>query len=320
MLSLPDFREKKILVVPIKEKLENQLKLENSNIVLSRNSEVVNKVSCHIIFCVFIVGDCTLTSRLIRQLKDYGISVFLLNRSFQIYAEILSAAEGNYKLREAQYTVKSKFELGVAKNIVRNKVLNQYKTLKKLKKNPDKEMYLLTKKQIEKTTKPESLLGLEGKYSSYYFSNVFKDIGWYRRAPRTKEDVSNLMLDIGYTFLFNYADALLRLFGFDTYKGVYHKLFFQRKSLACDLIEPMRPIVDYQLVKSHNLKQITEKDFEYTNGAFKFKDYKTSQRYTRIWFDLIMDNREEIYQYILDHYRFFQHPQKYKSPKFTIPR
>ena len=51
-------------------------------------------------------------------------------------------------------------------------------------------------------------------------------------------------MDIGYTYLFNFIDALLRLYGFDTYLGFYHKEFYQRKSLVCDVVEPFRCIID----------------------------------------------------------------------------
>ena len=58
---------------------------------------------------------------------------------------------------------------------------------------------------------------------------------------------------------FNCMDSLLRLYGFDTYKGFYHKLFFQRKSLACDVMEPFRCVIDKQILKAFNLGQIDEK-------------------------------------------------------------
>ena len=75
-----------------------------------------------------------------------------------------------------------------------------------------------------------TLLGVEGNYSKYFFKTYLVPAGWRRRAPRTKEDIPNLLMDIGYTYLFNFIDSLLRLHGFDTYKGYYHKLFFDDKA------------------------------------------------------------------------------------------
>ena len=47
-----------------------------------------------------------------------------------------------------------------------------------------------------------------------------------------------------------------------------------RKSLVCDLMEPIRPVVDYQVRKSINLGQCKENDFEVINNRWclKFKN------------------------------------------------
>lgn len=318
MLSLPDLKEKKIIFIPAFGKLENVLKFRNNNLCLYREGKLINKVSCHIIISVYIIGEFTLTSQLIKKLKSYGISIFMLNQSFQCYAQIMSEAEGNFKLREIQYTASEKFELDLAKIIIANKVGNQYSLLKSKKLRPDKGTFQSTLSAIESVTDFKSLLGIEGNYSSIYFRSLFKEVGWFRRAPRTKEDIPNLMLDIGYTYLFNFVDSLLLLFGFDTYKGVYHKLFFQRKSLSCDLLEPLRPLVDRELIKAYNLKKINEKEFSFKNGSFYFKTSELQKKYTWIWFNLIIDHKEEIYEYVLSYYRYVQDQKKYSKPQFLI--
>jgi CRISPR-associated protein Cas1 len=151
-----------------------------------------------------------------------------------------------------------------------------------------------------------------------YFKTIFSSQLWYRRAPTTKEDIPNLLLDIGYSFLLNFCDSLLRLFGFDTYKGFYHKLYFQRKSLSCDVIEPLRVIIDKALLKAYSLNQIDEKDFKYTNGSYRFKDWKVQKKYLGIFSNAIMKNKDEIYKYVLDWYRYYHDQKKYSAPEFKI--
>ena len=90
--------------------------------------------------------------------------------------------------------------------------------------------------------------------------------------PGVKPDATNLLLDMGYTFLFNFIDALLLLFGFDSYKGCYHKLFFQRKSLSCDVVEPFRCIIEKQILKSYHLKQINKDDFFIEQWKYALKN------------------------------------------------
>ena len=55
-------------------------------------------------------------------------------------------------------------------------------------------------------TDNNELLGIEGNFSSIYFKKHFESIGWNNRAPQAREDIPNLLLDIGYTYLFNYVD------------------------------------------------------------------------------------------------------------------
>ena len=317
MLTLPDFQEKKILFISAEYGKDNLLQLTNDNIKFVRDEKTINQMSTHSIFAVFIVGEMTITTALIKKLIAQGISVFFLNQNLRTKATIMSEAEGNFLLRERQYTCIK--ELTIASNIVLNKINAQEATLKKAKKAYDKIVFENARSMLQKVSNHKQLLGVEGNVGKTYFQTFFAKNDWNRRAPQTKEDINNLLLDIGYTYLFNYVDSLLRLFGFDTYKGYYHQLFFQRKSLVCDVMEPMRPLIDYQLLKSYNLKQINEKDFIFKNGKFDFKQgFKTSKIYSAIFLEAINLNKEDIYTFVLQFYRYIMDDTKYSFPTFTI--
>ena len=147
----------------------------------------------------------------------------------------------------------------------------------------------------------QELLGLEGSTTKHFFKLYFKELNWIRRSPRSKVDQYNTLLDIGYTIVFNVIEALLKLHGFDTYKGVYHTLFFQRKSLACDFVEPFRCIIDKALVKAYHLKQIKNEDFTIEDNKYLLS-YQKQQHYVKIFTEAIMDNKEGIFSYIRDVY------------------
>ncbi len=318
MLTLPDFKEKKIIFISHNGEDPNELKFTNSNLRLYKNKKFINQITYHLIFCIFIVGNTTITSKVIQEASKRGISIFFLDDSLKTYAEMIAGAEGNTSLRKKQYTLSEKDEFAIAKILVCNKiksqstVIKQYGTGKLLNR---KKAYL---NSIDSIDKFDDLLGIEGNFAKEYFSDIFKEMDWNRRAPRSRQDIENFLLDIGYTFLLNYTDSLLRLFGFDTYKGIYHKLFFQRKSLTCDVMEPLRPLIDKQLIKSYNLGQIDSKDFKFRNGEFEFKDYEARKKYTNILLQTLMDNRNEIYTYILGFYRFFMNSDKYPYKEFKI--
>lgn len=317
MLTFPDFKEKRILFVNAEYGYDHLLELKNDNIRFLRNEERVDQMSCHIVLAIFIVGDLSITTSLLKKLASYGISVFFLNYNLAVKAAVMSEAEGNYLLRQKQY--QSTNDFSIAANIVVNKINNQEFVLKKCKKSYDPKTFENARQMLKTVKDNQQLLGIEGHVGKTYFQSLFSDIGWVRRSPQTKEDIVNLLLDIGYTYLFNFCDALLRLFGFDTYKGYYHKLFFQRKSLACDVVEPMRTIIDYQLLKSFHLKQIDKKDFVFKNGRFEFKNgFKSYKIYSSIFLEAINDRREDIYSYALNFYRHIMDNKKYTFPKFSV--
>jgi CRISPR-associated protein Cas1 len=321
MLSLPDFKEKKIVFIASdthSSDLPDDLKFSNDNLVLYKNGQKTTMISCYLLFCVFLIGDMTLTSVLLRKAKKYGISVFMLDNSLDLYGAWNSMAEGNYLMREIQYSMNQKQYLQLSKWIVVNKISNQYQILKMMKLDMNRGNLNSALWNIEKTNSVDSLRGVEGNFSKLYFGSIFGKFGWYRRAPQTKEDITNLLMDIGYTFLFNYVNAILNIFGFDTYKGFYHTLFFQRKSLSCDLMEPMRYLIDKKIYNAYNLSQIREKDFGFKNGVFYLKKFEYRKKYTQLFLEAINERKEDIYMFIRQYYRHLHKPDVYELPIFEI--
>ncbi len=303
MLTLPDLKAKQILFIQTEHGAKNRLFFKNENLVFEKNDKIVNQASCHKVLSVFIIGDFSLTSGLIMGCGKRAVSLFLLNHNFKTYASINSKADGNYLLKSIQYSIKPDCELKISKEIVENKIKNQMKLLQDADKLSNKNQFNKIIKNIRLVKKTEELLGLEGSFSKIFFKEYFSETGWFRREPRTKVDVPNLLLDMGYTLLFNFVDSLLLLFGFDTYKGCYHKLFFQRKSLVCDIVEPFRSVIEKSLLKAYHLSQINEKDFFVKKGRY-FLSYEKNQKYAKIFMDVIMNHKESLYLYVQKFYRF----------------
>lgn len=320
MLTLPDLKQKNILFIKSSRDEKISLKFSNDNLIYCKNDKPASKVSLHSLFAVFIIGDMTITSVLIRECQRYGISLFLLKRNYQLYTKIISGAEGNYLLRHNQYNISEDDSLKIAKHLVTNKTANQFRLMKD---SYDIEDYYKARKlfndKIKKCSKSDDLLGIEGRIAKIYFKAIFSKYSWHGRIPRAKRDITNFLLDFGYTVMFNYIESLLSLFGFDNYHGYYHKLFYQRKSLVCDIIEPFRVIIDYQIVKSYNLSQIDENDFIKTNGMIKLK-YDCQSKYFEIFSQCIADNKTDIYKYVRQFYKAVINNDMAKLPEFKLKK
>lgn len=313
MLTLPDLKEKQILVIQTKRGAENKIKFWNENIRYVRDGEIVNQASCWKIMAIFVIGDFSITNVLIEKCKFYGISIFLLNRRLYHQANILSQTEGNYILRQKQYQFQD--ELNFNRQLVENKIKNQQVLLKEDGTSRSNILTLLAEKALRAKDEKE-LLGIEGNASKDFFKLYFSDFNWKRRSPRTRQDIINPLLDIGYYYLFNFTDCLLRFYGLDTYKGIYHKLFFARRSLSCDIMEPFRCLVERRIRKALNLKQIKVDDFHFNMGKYELQ-FKESQKYGQLFLETILDHREDIFKYIQQFYHCLMRDQT-NYPKYTI--
>ena len=123
------------------------------------------------------------------------------------------------------------------------------------------------------------------------------------QKSRTK-DPTNTLLDIGYTLLFNFIEGLLNLYGFDLYRGVYHKKFYQRKSLVCDLVEPFRPAIDSRIRKAYSLGQVNKEDFNLTQGQYRLYGEK-SRSYIKFLLEEIVIHKQGMFKYVQQYYRSF---------------
>ena len=305
MLSAPDFEQKKIIVALLSH--GDRLSFKNDNIIIADGHGIKHQSSCYRLFALFVVGHITITSGLLQRAKKFGFSIVLLTHGLIPYGSWMSAAEGNVLLRKKQYAYES---LEIAQHLVVNKIDQQIAVLKSRRKKTNELKQAIKSLQEYRSRLPDSeldlqaILGLEGIASRVYFRQMFDEMNWQGRKPRTKQDITNLLLDIGYTQLFHFVDALLNLYGFDTYQGVYHQVYYQRKSLVCDLVEPFRTIVDYQVRKAWKLGQIHEEDFSFVNGQYRIFG-KDAQPYIGLLLKALLKNKQEIFLYVQAYYRAF---------------
>lgn len=307
MMSLPDFRYKQILV-HVAGGSGERLRFRADNIVLEdREGNILVQHSCHQIFALFIIGEVSLTSVLIRQCTAFGFPIVLLGRNMRPIAKIHCGAEGNTLLRMKQYKADDGRNLTIAKEFIRQKIANQIgllKALRHLSADDQGAVRILISLCVDSAHSTKELMGIEGTASRVFFSAYFRPLAWKRREPRCKSDIPNLLLDIGYTYLFQFVAALLSLYGFDLYCGVHHRFFYQRMSLVCDMVEPFRCIIDRRLRKAHNLGQINREDFFFRDGQWNL-EWKNQARYVKLFFKDILAEKESLFLYCQRYYRWF---------------
>lgn len=77
----------------------------------------------------------------------------------------------------------------------------------------------------------------------------------------------NACLSLGYTLIHFEAVRACHGAGLDPAIGLFHRPAFGRESLACDLIEPLRPRVDARVWELFRSRTLRAEDFSMDKGA-----------------------------------------------------
>lgn len=293
---------------------ERSLRVSNGELLLEEQIEdsdkmkTLTKLPFQKILALFIIGHIRITTPLIEKCQKFGVALVVMKPSLRPVFFWANSAEANFLLHQRQYELR-KDDISVAKVIVENKLRNQKTALKDTRRKDEltnQSFDIITSciDTLPDITDYDSLMGIEGTGAKAFFKAFFQEHDWHQRRPRTKCDALNATLDIGYTMLFNFMECFLRMFGFDLYVGVYHRMWFKRKSLVCDMMEPFRPIIDKTVRTAWNRKQFSEKDFLVQKGEYRLKLEKNAD-YCRIFFDVLIPHKTDIFKYVQSYYRCF---------------
>lgn len=304
---------------------DRELRVSNGELLLEELEEkkTLTKLPFQKILALFIIGHIHITTPLIEKCKKWNVAIVVMKPSLRPVFFWSNSAEANYLLRRRQYQLPQE-DITIAKWIVYNKVCNQLTLLHNSRKGDEltAEAKGICHKAIcnwlGRVTEYNKLMGLEGYVSKAFFAAYFQDFNWNGRKPRAKCDIINATLDIGYTILFNYIECFVRMFGFDVYVGVYHRLWFKRKSLICDLVEPFRCIIDRTVRTAFNRKQFSAKDFQLYKGEYRLKIEKNTD-YCKVFFDALIPYKMEVFKFVRSYYRCFMQGRNISAyPKFEI--
>ncbi len=259
-----------------------ELKVDGEALVFTENGERVGTVPLHPLSRVFLRGDVKLTASLLGKLGEHGIGVVVLSGRKGIPSLLLGRPHNDAARRIAQYrlSLDEAFCLRFSRAIVAAKLQGQLDFIRERRTADSMHRYPLTTcenrlvgmiERIDTQTSIGSLRGLEGAAAAAYFEALAEILpeslhfsGRNRQPPR---DPVNAVLSLTYTLL--HAEAVLALYGtgLDPFIGFYHSLDFGRESLACDLMEALRPQADRFVLALFRQETLSADDFSKTDGA-----------------------------------------------------
>jgi len=253
------------------------LRKTGDRLIVQKDDEILLDVQCSKIEAVLIFGNVQFTTQAVHELFEHGIELALLTRTGRLVGQITSPFTKNIELRIEQFKKYHDeiFRLNLSKTIIGGKTSNCLNIIKSFSYNHPEIDFRSEITDIETAIKSvsnagsvASLRGIEGICAKAYFGGFGKMIlGGFRFEGRKKHpatDPVNALLSFGYTLTFNEISSLLDGLGFDPYLGYFHEVEYGRASLASDIQEEFRAMVDRFTLYLVNNRMLGVEDF-YTN-------------------------------------------------------
>ena len=256
------------------------LTLDGENIVCRKDNEIKLRVPFSNIEAVYCFSYLGCSPALMGKCAEYGIPISFISPHGRFLASIHGPTHGNILLRKAQFEQFAEPPALLRQNVVAAKMANTRSVVKRTLKdypsiNSDGSLshcIELLDQYIENVYEAQDIneiLGIEGQGAKAYF-DIFdslilhqkNDFKFSMRTKRPPLDRVNAVLSFLYTIWTNDYASALESVGLDSYMGFYHSVRPGRASLACDLVEESRCIIERFVLTMINLKILNADDFE----------------------------------------------------------
>jgi len=256
------------------EKQSMELRYERACLLLYHEGKRVSSVPLAQLERIVVAPHVALSAGVLGLIAEKEVALLVLNSRYPERTALLSGSmKGDIHRRMRQYQLHQDeaFRLHWSMQLVRLKTQRQYRLLTNLKKNRPELRLAMTQAAASlkcmlteldtDTDSLESLRGKEGAAAAIYFkayTQVFAAaLDFTGRNRRPPKDPVNACLSLAYTLFYQEAVNALKASGLDPALGCFHELYYNRDSLACDLLEPVRPLIDawvYGLFHHHTLR------------------------------------------------------------------
>ena len=210
---------------------------------------------------ILCLHNVQLDTRILAQCQRRGVDFVLLNSR---YSDLSVALHANHlqqaERRSRQYVLSLDESLALrgSRLLVAIKLHQGRRILLKQGDSPARQTALQAlhsaRSQLRAADDLNVLRGLEGSAQRALFAfwreQLPRELGFESRQRRPPRDPVNAVLSLSFTLLYHEAIRQCLLHGLDPWLGLYHRLTPGRQSLACDLMEPLRPWIEAWVVDS----------------------------------------------------------------------
>ena len=182
----------------------------------------------------------TLSTRFLCTLAQNNVSLVLCDEKHLPIGMSCSYDNHSRAFKHLEFQIKTNGEFydRLWKDIIVRKILNQAEVIKKVGKR--EEIYDAIKKMAYETRNGDKT-NREAHAAKIYF-NELMDTTFSRGND---ELLLNSGLDYGYTIIRSYIARICVGYGLNSQLGIHHRNEYNRFNLVDDLMEPIRPMLDY---------------------------------------------------------------------------
>ena len=272
----------------------------------------------------------------IRWLIKHNVAITLLNWDGKLLTTMLPSESVQVKTKFAQYSsyIDSNLRLELAKKFVETKILRSKILLDWLKaKYPDiKYNFKIEEDRLEDANTISEVIRAEARVASAYWKEIMKvipkeyefDRREYAKKPYGASDKINCMLNYGYAILESECLRAINVVGLDAHVGFLHEMKMGSKSLAYDLQEPFRFLIDLAVISAIEKKKLNDnlrlrpsgakKLIEEIQICFSRKVKFRGKEYG--WGNVLIEQTRELAHYILGKINSFN----LSKPLFDLER
>ena len=225
-------------VVLIENEVDVRIKLDNL-VLNTAEGEIwipVNDISIIVLDNLHI----SLSTRLLCTLAKNNVSLVMCDEKHLPIGFYNSYDNHSRMFKHLEFQIhtnKEKYDL-IWKDIVVQKIKNQAGVIKKIGKSEEVYKNII---EMAETTEIGDKTNREAHAAKIYFNELMNTT--FSRG--NDELLINSGLDYGYTIIRSYIARLCVGYGLNSQLGIHHRNEYNRFNLVDDLIEPIRPIVDY---------------------------------------------------------------------------
>ncbi|MNQ51485.1 CRISPR-associated protein Cas4/endonuclease Cas1 fusion [compost metagenome] len=243
---------------------------------------------------ILCLHNLQLDTRLLGHCQRLGIDFIVLNSrhselSFAVHANHLHQAQR----RSSQYRLSCIPEqaLHLVRLLVSAKLGQGLVMLRREDAGTEQQQALLSlacqRAQLRHATSADSLRGMEGAAQqalfAYWRQCLPAHLGFQRRQRRPPPDPVNALLSLTYTLVYHEAIRQCLAHGLDPWLGLYHCPMHNRQSMACDLMEPLRPAVELWVVERFRQGDFDNRHFSRQDAACLFGK-AGRERFYPLWY------------------------------------